>query len=176
MSDSRSPESDLTLIVDEGATLQEPSNDIFVDDANRMELIDYISRELEEVAGDAGRGVRMDRNTKIKRQRLAQPVSETKDFPWKNASNVTTPLALQKTNLVASKLQAAFMSKKPLFMYTSYDPAYKAHAEAVTRHIQKQVESPYGIDLYRKLWAIVYDATSLGTEFVKVPFVVEQMK
>lgn len=165
-----------TLQIEEGSTIQEPSTGIFASDEIKLAILDYISREIEEVAGDAGRGVRMDRNEKIKRQRLAQPESETKDFPWKNASNVTTPLALQKTNIVASKLQSAFMGRKPLFEYSSYDPAYKAHAEALTRHIQKQVESPYGIDMYNKLWPIVYDATSLGTQFVKVPFVVEQMK
>lgn len=167
---------EFTLQIEEGDTLQEPSTDIFSSEESRLGLVDYISRELDEVASDSGRTVRMERNKKIKRQRLAQPESETKDFPWKNASNVSTPLALQKTNLVATKLLSAFMSKKPLFTYSSYDPQWKGHAESITRHIQKQVESPYGIDLYRKLWEIIYSASSLGTGFVKVPFTVDQMK
>ena len=167
---------EITLTIDEGDTIQEPSTDIFSSDDIRQEIVDYLGRELEEVSADAGRSVRMTRNEKIKRQRLAQPESESKDFPWENASNVSTPLALQKTNIVATKLLSSFMSKKPLFTFTSYDPKYKQHAEAVTRHIQKQVESPYGINLYRKLWNIVYSTTSLGTSFVKVPFTVDQMK
>ncbi len=167
---------EITFEVDEGETLQTPSLGIFESDENERALIDYISRELEEAASDSGRTVRMERNKKILRQRLAQPESETKDYPWADASNVSTPLALQKTNVVATKLLSSFMSKKPLFVYTSYDPKYKGNAEAITRHIQKQVESPYGINLYRKLWEIIYNAVSLGSEFVKVPFTVDQMK
>ena len=165
-----------SLTIEEGDTIQEPSVGIFKNEQVQLDLVNYLSRELVEASSDAGREVRMERNKKIKRQRLTQPETEEKNWPWKNASNVTTPLALQKTNIVATKLQAAFMSKKPLFVYSSYNPAYKGHSEAITRHIQKQVESPYGIDLYRKLWPILYDAVSLGTEFVEVPFIVEQMK
>lgn len=156
--------------------ISEPSLDIFTSEENRQDLIDYLSREVEETSTNAGREDRMDRNKLIKRQRVAQPESKTKDFPWTNASNLTPPVALQNINLVTTKLLSAYNSKKPLFKYESNDPLYQKHAEALTRHVQKQVEDPYGANLYPKLWDIFYDLVSFGTEFVKVPFVLDEMK
>lgn len=160
---------------DEEGFIVEPSIDIFVSEDNKLALMDYIATEVDEVSSDAGRGVRMSRNTIIRRQRLARPEQETKDFPWENASNASPPLALQKTNTVVTKIINKLKSKTPLIQYDA-ETAYKKHAEAITRYVQKLVESPYGIDLYSKLWNIVYEGVSLGTEFVKVPWVIERMR
>ena len=160
---------------DEEGFVIEPSIDIFKDEETQTALMDYLSTEVDEVSSDAGRTVRMSRNDIIKRQRLARPEQETKDFPWENASNVSPPLALQKTNQVVTRILNKLVEKSPLIQYDAVSP-YKEHAEAVTRYIQKLVESPYGINFYSKLWTIVYEAVSLGTEFVKVPWVVEKMQ
>ena len=160
---------------DEAGFIVEPSVDIFVDEDNKTALIDYLATEIDETASDAGRTVRMARNTTIKRHRLARPESETKNFPWENASNVSPPLALQKTNAVTIRVLSKLLDKDPLIKFEA-QLAFKEHAEAVTRFIQLQMESPYGIDFYSKLWTIVYDTVSLGTKFVKIPFKTERMK
>jgi len=160
---------------DEAGFIVEPSVDIFVSEESKQALVDYLATELDETSSDAGRTIRMQRNTIIKRQRLARPESETKDFPWENASNVSPPLALQKTNSVVTRILNKLTEKDPLIKYEAI-PAFKANADAITRFIQTQLESPYGINLYSKLWGIVYDTVSLGTKFIKVPFTVERMK
>lgn len=153
----------------------EPSVDIFQSEEIKTALMDYLSTEVDEVSSDAGRAVRMSRNDIIKRQRLARPESETKDFPWENASNVSPPLALQKTNTVVTRILNKLIEKNPLIKFEA-EKEFKPHAEAITRYVQKLIESPYGIDLYSKLWGIVYDTVSLGTKFVKVPFTIERMR
>ncbi|MCK4827632.1 hypothetical protein KA005_68525, partial [bacterium] len=160
---------------DEEGFIVEPSIDIFQTEDIKEALMNYISTEVEEVTSDAGRTVRMQRNTIIKRQRLARPESETKSFPWDKASNVSPPLALQKTNAVVTRIMNKLMGKDPLIQYEGETP-YKKHAEAITGFVQKLIESPYAIDLYAKLWTIVYETVSLGTEFVKVPFSTKRMK
>jgi len=160
---------------DEEGFVQEPIVDIFSTEESKQALLDYLAKELDEVSSDAGRSVRMTRNTTIKRQRLARPVSESKNFPWENASNVSPPLALQKTNQVVTRILNKLISKDPLIKYEA-NQAFKAQAEAITRYVQLLVESPYGIDFYSKIWDIVYDTVSLGTKFVKVPFTVERMR
>lgn len=167
---------DVTLTIDEEAFIEPPSGDIFKSEADKLDCATYLKRELEEVESNAGRTDRMERTVKIRKQRIAQPENKTKDFPWENAANIRPPLALEKTNTVATKLTGMFSNRKPLFTFQSDDSAYRKHASAVTTHIQKLVENPNFIDLYRKNWDIMYDTCSLGTQFLKVPFVMERMK
>lgn len=168
--------SDLAPVtVNEEEFVQEPSLEIFQSEDNKLALVDYLAREIEETRTNAGRLTRIERNRTIMRQRVAQPESETKDFPWINASNITPPLALQVINQITSKLLSSYSSKKPLFSFESTDPRFRKHADAITRHVQMQVEDPASIGLYTKLWDIMYDMVSFGTEFVKVPFTVKRM-
>lgn len=160
---------------DEEGFIQEPSVDIFANAEIQQNLIDYLVAEVEEVASNSGRTVRMERNEKIKRQRMARPEEEIKDFPWENSANVTPPMLLQKVNTVATKMMATLLEKKPLFTYEASAP-YERHAEALTRWVQQLVEDPYGINIYEKLWPMIYDTCSLGTKFIQVPFTVERMK
>lgn len=168
---------DETIFVtpEEDSLLREPSTEIFASDEIQTALLDYLVKEITEVASDSGRTVRMSRNEKIKRQRMARPEQETRDFPWEGAANVTPPMVLQKTNTVATKMLATLLNKFPLFTYEAVEP-YDRHAEALTRYVQGLLESPYGINFYEKLWPIIYDACSMGTKFLKVPFTVERMK
>ena len=155
--------------------LRQPSLDIFDSEENMQSLVDYLVKELGEVSSNAGRDTKIERNKTIARQRLAQPESETKDFPWENASNIEPTFALQKTNIIVTKIVQSFKQKKPLFIYEAPEP-HKKHAEALTRFVQVLVESPFGINLYAKLWSIVYNCVSYGTQFLKVPFNMDILK
>ena len=161
---------------DEAGFIQEPSLEIFSSEEIKQDLITYLQKEVGEVATNSGRSDLIDDVKEIRRQRLAKPKEKTKDFPWVGASNVVPPMVLQKTNAVATKMMSTLLEKTPLFTYETDDTRYSKHADAVTRHVQKLLESPYGINFYKGLWPIIYDATSLGTKFLKVPFEVERMK
>lgn len=149
--------------------VDEPSVEIFASEDNRQAFIDYIKKEIEETSGDSGRTTKMERIDKIRRQRIAKTETETKDFPWPNASNIAPPLAMEKTNTVTTKLVQQYNEKIPMFQYSA-TADFKPNAEAMTRFIQKENESPYSIDIYNKIWPIIYNAVSEGTCFVKVPF------
>lgn len=155
--------------------IQEPSTEIFANEDIKTALQDYLATELEEVASNAGRGTKIERNKTIDRQRLARPEDESKTFPWDNASNIEPPFALQKINTIVTKLVQAYASKDPIFRYKADEP-FTSHAEAVTRHIQKLMKSQYAVDIYNKLWPMMYDCVSYGTQFVKVPFDINRMK
>ena len=161
--------------IPEEELILEPSTEIFSSEESKELLIDYLVKELTELDSDAGRSTKMDRNKKIKRQRIGRPATDTKSTPWEGASNVVPPMVLQKTNTVVTKMVDTLLSKKPLFTYQAAAP-YEKHAEAVTRHVQKLIESPYGLDFYKKIWTIIYDTVSLGTKFIKVPFKVDRLK
>jgi len=167
---------EITIQVDEEAQLFETGTDIFQNEEDKLACASYLKREIEEVESNAGRQSRMELIEEIRRHRVAKPDSDTKDFPWENAANIRPPLAMEKTNTVATKLTQMFSSRDPLFTYMTDDEQYKKHASAVTTHIQKLVENPNMIDLYRKNWDILYSLTSEGTGFLKVPFVIERMK
>ena len=155
--------------------IQERSTEIFSDDENRQRCVDYLVQELDAVAANSGRESKIERNEKIARQRQALPPTETKDEPWPNASNVEPPFALEKTNKIVTKLEAAYRDKTPLFIYEADGP-YEGHAKALTRYVQGLLESPYATNLYPKLWSIFYNGVSYGTQFVKVPFDLQRMK
>lgn len=161
------------LQIEEEDQLIAPSVDI-LDDDNKVALSNYLKKELDEVATDAGRKVKMYNLDKIRRQRVAQPENASKDSPWEGASNVSPPLLAQKVNTVTSRINRAFIQRDPIFKFTA-TKEFKSHAQAVTRHVQQLVENSAFIDLYRKLWTMNYDLCSEGTLFVKVPFEIDRL-
>jgi hypothetical protein len=170
--------SDVIEIIDdlpENELVQTPSLDIFSDEDNRQALVDYLVQELDAVTANQGREDKIERNKKIARQRQAIPPTTTKDDPWPNASNVEPPFALQKTNTIVTKLEASYRAKKPLFVYSA-EGQWEPHAKALTKYVQQQIESPYGINFYTKLWPILYNGVSYGTQFVKVAYKLDSMR
>lgn len=139
-----------------------------------LQIANYLKTELDEVASDAGRTAKMQAIDKIRRQRVVQPESSSKDTPWEGASNVCPPLLAQKVNTVTSRINRAFIERSPMFKYTA-SKGFKEHAKAVTRHVQTMLENSGFIDFYRKLWSMNYDLVSEGTLFLKVPFLMERI-
>lgn len=163
---------DTIIQIEEEAFIQQTEEILTEEQA--QEISNYLKTELDEVASDAGRLEKMERIDKIRRQRVAQPENASKDTPWEGASNVCPPLLAQKVNTVCSRINRAFIQRDPMFKFTATKD-FKEHAKAITRHVQKLVENPAFIDLYKKLWPMNYDLASEGTLFVKVPFVIERL-
>ncbi len=148
---------------------------IFDSQENEQACVSYLQTEIEQVIADAGREKKIARNKTIRRQRLAQPEHEIKDFPWPNASNVEPTMALQKTNTITTKIVQSLKAKTPLFVYDS-PGQYKRNAEAITKLVNMYVTSPFKMNFPDKAWDLTYDCVSLGTQFVKVPFATENIR
>jgi hypothetical protein len=138
---------------------------------DRDEVVDYVTAEIE-----IARRERENFNTKVRkwrRQREAKPESETKDWPWEKASNVSVPLTLINTNGIYSKFKNAFGRTRPFWNASSKNDSLKQHMAALTRYLDVLAESRNHLDLRRKNRIILYDSTSLGTQFAKVPWQVD---
>lgn len=155
--------------------LFEPTEGFFGNDSIEEELISYLTTEIDAVLADQGRGDYVERLKNIRRQRVARPENDTKDFPWPNASNLEVTQAMEKTHLATTKIVNYFNSRKPMFTYQA-EKDYGNHAKAMTDFVSKLVENPNKIGLRDKLWSIAYNCVSEGTVILHVPFSVEKVR
>ena len=133
----------------------------------------YIQKEISDTKAEAGREERIERNKTIDRQRQIRPEEETRDFPWDDAANTVPPLLWTKVSTVVSRFVQSILGKDPLFVYTSSDPRYADHAQAITKHIEDIVNDPNQGAFRKSIWPLEFDKASFGTVFVKVPFEIE---
>jgi hypothetical protein len=155
------------------AMVYTPSN-VFQNEEQQTEVISYIVSEILDVRDGNERKELETRWQKWRRQRRARPEQDTRNSPWKNAANVTPPLTAQKVNTIFAKEIAAFAFKKPPVTVEPSDVRYADHAEALERFFKKLVESESALDMAKNLQTIFYEQISMGTEIVKVPFLVEK--
>lgn len=150
-----------------------PSN-VFQSEAQQAEVVSYISAEILDVRDGSERKELEARWQKWRRQRRAKPEQATRNSPWKNAANITPPLTAQKVNTIFAKMIAAFAFKKPPVTVEPSDPSMKEHAEALEHFFKGLVDNRNGLDLPRMFQVIFYEQVSMGTEPVKIPFLVEK--
>lgn len=93
---------------------------------------------------------------------------------WTMNSNVVVPLAMQITNSIYSFVKQMLASKKPLWTVTSADSARANHAKGITELLNALGESPNHIKFNEARNTIIYEAISLGTQFVKIPWVTDK--
>jgi hypothetical protein len=155
------------------AMVYTPSN-VFQDETQQGEVMNYLVSEILDVRDGNERKDLETRWQKWRRQRRARPERETRNSPWKNAANITPPLTAQKVNTIFAKEVAAFASKKPPVTVEVSDVRYTEHAEALERFFKRMVESESALDMAKNLQTIFYEQISMGTEIVKVPFLVEK--
>lgn len=142
--------------------------DIFDSDENRTEFVNWV---LDEISRTAAERERLEQDWETwRRQVAARPESETKDWPWENAANVATPLMATNVNGIYAQVRDVYAKRKPLFRATAASKDKAAHAKAVSRFLNKLVESPFHLDIQRKNDDIFRDAVLMGTEFVEVPW------
>jgi hypothetical protein len=131
-------------------------------------LSTYLKSELDVVESE--RTVREDQWAEWRRMRLSQPESDSKSFPWENASNVEVPVMQAKINIIFSKFNKAFGSKVPFWTISSSVPELKEAAKAGTKYLEYYGRNPYGLNIGPKRREIIYDCITFGTEVVRVPF------
>jgi hypothetical protein len=145
---------------------------VIPDEEMRRNIVEYLTTELDQVMND--RSSAEDNWKTWRRQRLARPEQKTKNYPWADASNQAVPLAATNTNSLYAMTKDKFGNRRPLISVSTEDKMFYEHAEALTRLVDKLMESKHHVNIRKKNLTIFYDLVSLGTQFVKVPWSVKK--
>ena len=159
---------------DEEEILFRPPDDVFPDEEKKEKVLDYVIGEVERIISGEETQKMHDMWKKWRRQREARPEIEQKDYPWPGASNVTVPLALMNTNGIYAMLRNTFRVRKPFWTVEPNTQSDRPVARALQELINKLVESPHHIDMKSTNETLLYELASLGTQFVKVPWLVDR--
>ena len=158
-------------IVDEMAF---PDNNILQNEESRKAILNELNEGYGEVKSSGERQNYLERVDKWRRQREGRPEQEAKDFPWAGASNVMPPIALQTTNGAYANLKGSLAARKPFWVVLTKDESKKDMAEAWQILLDTLAESKYHLNLRPAMRTILYDLASLGTQFVKTPWITNQ--
>lgn len=162
-----------------GATSNAPQtpyelSDILGDEATKTAIKEYICSEILDVRDGSDRSGLEKRWERWRRIRRARPESETRSSPWKNSANVMPPLAAQKVNTIYAKELSAFTAKKPPVDVVPMNPSDREKAESLMRLFKGLADAQNGLNMRKNLQTFLYEQVSLGTQFVKVPFLIDQ--
>jgi len=150
------------------------TGDIIQGEEDRKKIKDYLSTEIEEVFNGVERQQMEQDWDKWRRQREARPEQRSKSFPWENASNAAVPLAMYNTQGIFALLKSSIGSKKPFWVASSDDRADAQAAQAITMLLGMLAESRSHLNIRGANNTILYETGSMGTQFVKVPWVVDK--
>jgi len=138
------------------------------------EIVKYLQSEIKDVEESGERSDFLDKVNKWRRQREARPKEKFKTYPWKGCSNVTVPLALTNANGIFALLKSNLSRRIPFWQVETDDPKLKDQAAALEKLMAVYAESRQHMSLRKKNNTILYDMASLGTQFVKIPWVVDK--
>ena len=144
-----------------------------VPDKTKQDAISaFLDSELELVISQRG-----DLETKWAqwtRHRLGVPDEEQKSYPWAGASNTVPPLAVSNTNTLYALLKNKYSRRKPFIEVETTRKDHEDHARALTKLINILLESPTHINFRKSNATLLYELISMGTQFVKVPWITEK--
>jgi len=149
-------------------------SDIISDEAVRTAIADYLTAEIKDVRDGNDRKGLETRWQNFRRIRRARVESETRTSPWKNSANMMPPLTAQKVNTIYAKEISAFGNKKPPVDVSAINPDDAEKAESFKRFFKGMAESRNGLNMPKNQQVIFYEQVSLGTHFVKVPFLFDK--
>jgi len=156
-----------------GLDVESGTSNILTEDQEE-EITRYLQTEIKDVEESGKRVDFLKRVDKWRRQREAQPKDKIKNYPWKGASNVTVPLALTNANGIFALLKSNLSRRIPFWQVETDDPNLKDQAAALEKLIEVYTESRQHMSLRKKNNTILYDMASLGTQFVKIPWTVDE--
>lgn len=149
-------------------------SDILPDETTKKQLVEYISSELLDVRDGNDRAGLIQRWEKWRRQRRAKPETERRTTPWQNSANIMPPLTAQKVNTIFAKEIAAFAAKKPPVTVEPMNLEDGERAESLEKFFKGLAESRNGLNMAKNMQTIFYNQVSMGVEFVKIPFLIDQ--
>lgn len=156
--------------------IEEIPSAIELTEAQEEELVRMIAKAYQDV--NSGRAEAHDKWAKWKRQREGRSLHEgPKDTPYPNSSNIMPPVSTIVTNTIYGKTQQVFNQKSPFWVMKAIrqgtDPqSQRDHelAEFGARYMNMISDSPLDLDLRNKQTQFHYEANSLGTAVVHVPW------
>jgi hypothetical protein len=154
--------------------LETETGNVISSEEDRKKIVDYLTTEITEVfSGKERQQMELDW-AKWRRQREARPEQRTKSFPWENASNAAVPMAMSNTQGIFALLKSSIGAKKPMWAVSSLDKADAPAAEGLSSLLGALAESRHHLNIRGSNNTILYEVASLGTQFVKVPWVVDR--
>ena len=134
------------------------------------EIVEYITSELDEI--EAERATKYDDWQAWRRDREAIPEERVRNYPWNNSANVKVPLAAITGNTMYVQTRSA-LSRKPFWNVRALrtnDKNDQEIADFATKYMNILAESPRDLNLVIHNQVIQYEADTMGTCFVKVPW------
>jgi len=134
------------------------------------EVKDYLQEELMSVINGSERAEMEEDWAKWRRQREIKPEVKEKTYPWNKASNAVPPLSLINTNGAFAFVSSSLARRKPFWEVTTQVDTLAKEAEALTHLLSVMAESKYHLNLRSINRTLIYDLVSLGTQFVRIPW------
>jgi hypothetical protein len=160
----------------EEATVEEQQllGDVIPDEETADRIMNYVIEEVGKItSGDENQKMRKNWE-KWRRQREARPESDSKSYPWPGASNVSVPLAMMNGNGIFAMLKASMGTRKPFYRVASSTREEAGIAESIGNLLNILVASPHHINLPAVNDTILYELATMGTQFVKIPWVIDR--
>lgn len=171
------PETDKTRqtgATGENADVPYEISDVLGDEATKTSIVEYLGSEVVDVRDGNDRSELEERWKKWRRLRRGRPESAERSTPWTKSANVMPPLTAQKVNTIYSKEIGAFSAKKPPVQVDAMNITDVDKAESLQRFFKGLSESRNGLNMGQNLQRICYEQVSMGTQPVKVPFLIDQ--
>lgn len=148
---------------------------IFLDDDKRQEFVDFIRHEIDDSASD--RSEREAKWERWRRNREAFSEDTIKSWPFPKSANMTVPLTGILSQGIYALLNANFAQRNPPWTTKAMKNNNAEDveiAEVVTKYMTILAESDRDLGLNNKRMDIIYEAVTMGTEFVKIPWTIDQ--
>lgn len=131
-------------------------------------LADYLAREIEE-AITATRALDEKRKT-WERLYEGKPLTEAKNFPWKDASNVEVPLIGMDVDAIVARLMEALFGVDPNFWKVR---GLSAEAEGIEDDLQAFLNAltSQEIELEGVMTPLLIASSKKGNGYLKVPWI-----
>lgn len=139
----------------------------------REQITDYLVNEFEDLVSSDERAEYEERLSLIRKQREGEPENQVKNSPWDDASNVSLPLAMSKTQVGFASLKSAVTQHDPLWEARVVEgvEGLHDHAKALTRFLKVLADGKDFLNMREVHNKVLYQTASEGTCVVKVPWV-----
>jgi hypothetical protein len=146
------------------------------EDERREGFVSFIQEEVGIAEGEISE--RKEKWEAWRKLREAASDERTVNYPFPNSASMVVPLAGTLAQGIYGKLMQGFNNRIPFFTVTAQRKTDEDAelAEFGTDYLQMIASSKQDLDLMRKVDGITYEATSLGTQFVKVPYTIRRKK
>lgn len=159
-----------TLVIEEEVPegQEAPIHSIFPNDERRSEFLEYVANETK--LAESERSSKTERWAEYRRTRIAEPKTKSKNYPWKDASNVATPVTDINAKTLFGALKTTF-DVKPFWRVkptNTTDDEEERKSALREKYMDMLANSRNDLDIKRRNKFLLYDAGSLGTAFAKV--------